>query len=492
MRFRSAVLWTIVLLAAAHDAGGQEAVPSISDISSSLGKQDYDAALSRTAILLKQKPEDARLWVARGLALRGLQRTAESLESFQRALLLRPGNLVALQGAAEAAYTLDDPSAKKFVGQILAADPANPVANAMAGSLAYEAGDCKSAMTFFQAAPGVLERNTVASLQFSHCLVLNAEAARAVVILEPLKDRDHQDLVAFDLASAQYYAGKFDQSAATLEQLQKQNVDTAQLWNLLGADYDKLDRAPAALEAYRKACEKAPDTPGYYIDLARFAMEHSSVDAAVRILNAAIDRIPKSAALLTVRGSVYSVQGDATKAEADFTLAETVDPGSGYGRVGKSLLLNDQGKSSDAELLLRAELKKDPSDKEVEFFLAETLLRTPTSANNEEAERLLKDVLKDRPNDSNVLLALSKTHLAKHENQAALTLLQHARELDGDSAPILNRLLQTYRALGMKQQSADVAAQLRNVIDENRDAELRRNRFQITAGSRQDAGSNND
>jgi predicted Zn-dependent protease len=324
-----------------------------------------------------------------------------------------------------------------------------------------------------------------------HCLVLSGEAAKAVTVLQPVQQRDNTRLVAFDFAYALFYAASYEQSAAVLEQLRKRGDDSAELWDLLGADYNKLDRVPAALEAFRNACEKAPAVAGYYIDLARFAMEHSSTDAALKVLSTAIINIPDSAALLTVRGSIYSFAGDSAKAEADFESAESVDPKSGYGGVGKSLLLSQEGKSADAQHLLRIELEKNPNDNEVKYFLAQALSKDPTPANNEVAERLLTDVLKERPDDPNVLLALSRTHLVKHENQAALTLLQHAREMDPDSAPILNHLLQTYRTLGMRQESAAIAGQLRSIVDQDREAELRRNRFQIMASSGQQRESKN-
>jgi predicted Zn-dependent protease len=472
-------------------AGAQARDPSLAAIGASLEKHDYQAALAQTGTLLQQQPQDARLWVAQGLALRGLQRTSESLDSFEHSLLLRPGNLMALEGAAEAAYTLQNPKAQRFIDRVLTADPSNPVANAMSGSLAYEHGDCARAITSFDAAGEILEGNTIASLQFSHCLVLSGEAAKAVTVLQPLQQRDNTRLVAFDFAYALFYAASYEHSAAVLEQLRKQGDDSAELWDLLGADYNKLDRVPAALDAYRNACDKAPDVAGYYIDLARFAMEHSSTDAALKVLGTAITNIPHSAALLTVRGSIYSFAGDSAKAETDFESAESVDPKSGYGGVGKSLLLSQEGKSLDAQQLLRIELKKNPNDNEVKYFLAEALSKDPTPSNNEEAEHLLTDVFKERPDDPNVLLALSKTHLVKHESQAALILLQHAREVDPDSAPILNHLLQTYRTLGMRQESAAIAGQLRSIVDQNREAELRRNRFQIMASSGQQRESKN-
>jgi predicted Zn-dependent protease len=161
--------------------------------------------------------------------------------------------------------------------------------------------------------------------------------------------------------------------------------------------------------------------------------------------------------------------------------AEKVDPSSGFGRVGRSLSLRDQGKSAEAEAQLRQELKKSPKNVKAKYFLAEMLVDSNTPSSLKEAQHLLEDVMKERPDDPNALLALSKTLMENRDPKAALPLLLHARRLDPKSASVLNRLLQDYRALGLKADAIEVANALRQTIDENRNAEARRNRFHITA-----------
>ena len=146
-----------------------------------------------------------------------------------------------------------------------------------------------------------------------------------------------------------------------------------------------MDRVQDALDAYREACDASPTVADYYIDLVYFMMEHSSEIAAIKVLDTAIQRIPDSSELLTIRGAVYSFSGDPGKAEKDFKRAEEVDPSSGFGVVGRSLSVRDQGKSSEAEAQLRDELKKQPNDVEAKYFLAEIIVDNDAAANHEEA-----------------------------------------------------------------------------------------------------------
>jgi predicted Zn-dependent protease len=478
MVLRVLMLRLALFLAASVLAGSQ--TPSRATIDGLLAAHDYPGALTQVDSLLTQQ-QTASLWLARGIALRGLKRTGESLAAFEHALSMEPRNLAALRGAAEAAFALHKDKARPLVRQLLQADPANPVGHAMAGSLAYERGDCAEALTHFARAEPVVSSNRVGVLQFSDCLIIAGKPARAVSLLERLESKEDDALVSYDLAYALFAAERFDESTTVLEKLRDRQPDNAGLWNLLAANYSKLERIEDALNAYRTACEKAPEDTGFYVDLARFAMEHSSTDAAIQVLNTGILRIPRSAELLTVRGAIYSFLGDDKKAEADFALAEEVSPNSGMGTVGRSLHLRDQGKSLDATALLHQELKKSPKDALVKYFLAESLITNGSQPSMKEAQGLLQDVLKSRPNDPNVLLGLAKTFLAARDAKAALPLLLRAKHIDPESPTILSRLLQTYRELGMQQQAMTAASDLRRLVDENRNADLRRNRFHVFA-----------
>lgn len=419
--------------------------------------------------------------MARGLALRGLSRTQDSLEAFNFVLSSDPENRVALEGASEAAYSLHDPSAADLVARLVHADPQNVVANAMAGSLAYEQADCAAAVKYFSAGMPALRGNTTATLQFSKCLLIQGDANTAISALTQLQEHKDDSVVSYDLAFAMSSAGRYDEAATLLEGLKQRGFSDADLFDLLGATYGKLDRVQDALDAYREACDRAPKETGYYIDLVNFVMEHSSELAAIKVLDTAIQRIPNSSELLTIRGSIYSFIGEPGKAEADFTRAEEVDPTSGFGRVGQSLYLRDQGKSSEAEAQLRDELIKHPNDVESKYFLAEILMNSDDSSHRGEARHLLESLVKERPNDPNVLLLLGKMLLEDQNPKAALPLLLQARQLDSKSAAILNRLLQAYRALGLKDDAVKTGNELRKIIDEDRSNEARRNRFHIAA-----------
>jgi tetratricopeptide (TPR) repeat protein len=472
-----------MILAASHTAGGQSQLETPLVIKQLLQNRDYDRALTLSDSLLKQEPKNAQLLLMRALALRGLGRKMESLKAFNQVLLLKPNDVAALEGASEAAFLLKDPAAWDLVQNLIRLTPTNTVANAMAGTQAYERGDCAQAVNYFASGKPALVNDVTATLQYSQCLLIEGQASAAVSMLERIPAVESDPTISYDLAFALFSAGRYIESVARLEHLKANGHGDAEVLDLLASGYGKLDRVQDALDAYREACEAAPTSPEYYIDLVFFAMEHSSDGAALKVLDTAIERMPRSSELLTVRGSIYSFIGEPGKAEQDFKRAEEVDPTSGYGVVGRSLSVRDQGKSSEAETELREELKKHPDDIEAEYFLAQIMMNDDTASNYAEARSLLEAVQRKRPNDPNVLLTLGTTYLEQKDPKAALPLLIHAQQLDPTGVSILNRLLQVYRALQMKDQAVNTANELRQLVDQNRSAEAHRNRFHIAAST---------
>jgi predicted Zn-dependent protease len=212
MILRSVVGVLAITLAVGQFAGGQEPNPSLLTINHSISTGDFKNALAMSDDLLKQQPNNPNLWLYRAVSLRGLSRTKDSLLAFNRVLTLDPDNVAALEGASEAAFLLKDPTASPLVKKLLQRTPTDPVVNAMAGSLAYEEGDCPAAIKYFSEGSSEVLANATASLQLSYCLLMDGQAAQAVTLLEALSGNDKDSLIEYDLAFALFTAGRFKES----------------------------------------------------------------------------------------------------------------------------------------------------------------------------------------------------------------------------------------------------------------------------------------
>src|SRR6266849_723015 len=107
-------------------------------LSAALASRRCQEALEIADAEVKAHPADPRLWTARGMALEGLGRMRESIQSFSKALVIDAKYVPALEGSSEAAYASRDPRAEQFVAGLLALQPGNQTAHGMAGVLAFE------------------------------------------------------------------------------------------------------------------------------------------------------------------------------------------------------------------------------------------------------------------------------------------------------------------------------------------------------------------
>ena len=186
-------------------------------LSDALAARRFQEALQLSDSLLKERPQDPRLWSARGIALDGLNRAKESIASFEKALQYSPQFPAALKGAAEAGYRAHDARATAMLDRLLRVEPDNAVAHAMAGVLAYEARDCRSAVGHFEHARTQIESNEQASTFYGACLVVVQRPLDAIPVFERLCALRAESARALSLlASAEASAGRMESAIAHL------------------------------------------------------------------------------------------------------------------------------------------------------------------------------------------------------------------------------------------------------------------------------------
>jgi cytochrome c-type biogenesis protein CcmH/NrfG len=152
---------------------------SADSLTAHLSRGRFQEALAITDSLLRTHPRDARLWTTRGLALAGLKRTKEGLDSFDRALELDSSFLRALKAAAETAYRSRDSRARAYLDRLLRLESTNETAHAMSAVIAFEANDCRTAVAHFEQSRSQVDGNETASSQFGHCLLQAGQNTRA-------------------------------------------------------------------------------------------------------------------------------------------------------------------------------------------------------------------------------------------------------------------------------------------------------------------------
>ncbi len=133
-------------IAAAPEAGASEAAPN--------GLQQIAAMVDKLAARMKERPDDAEGWLMLARSYSVLGRFGEAIPAYKRATELQPKNAVLLADYADAVAAAqggaDNPESVALVERALAADPAQPKALALAGTIAFDRGDYNGAITRWQ------------------------------------------------------------------------------------------------------------------------------------------------------------------------------------------------------------------------------------------------------------------------------------------------------------------------------------------------------
>ena len=449
------------------------------DIVGALKQGRYPDALREADEQLKQQPGNPLLWTLRGMALSNLKKPQESLRSFDKALSLSPKFLPALEGAAETAYAVRDGRAAKLLDRILALQPTDETAHAMAAALSVEAKNCNAAIDHFTKAEHAIANSPLALAQFGACLVDTDRPSDAVPVFEKALSLKSGDLATqYNLALALQLSHQTDKAITILEKLPPES----QTLNLLGEAYAEEDKVPEAIAALKKATEIAPADERNYLDLAMLCVDHHATDLALQIAAVGLQNIPKSAKLYALRAAIYAQQGNSVAAAADFEKAGTLEPDQLYGSVGLSLLLRESAKLPEAEAIIRQKLKTAPNDATLNYLLADMLIRggaEPDLPAFTEAVALLKNSIRLNPAFVNAHAALGKLYMKAGNMAEAVPEIERTLQLAPKDHIALNQLILAYRKLGRNQDAEQAAQQLRTLLADEAKEEVARNRIRL-------------
>ena len=433
-----------------------------------LREKRYPAALAFADAALASHPRDLKLLTARGIALGGMGRDIESLAMFEKALRLAPNFLPALQGAVEISYRSRDARAPAFLGRLLRMSPANGVARAMAGVLAFEAGDCATAIQHFERGMTEIAGNDQAYPLYGACLLKTKRALEAVEVFERLlaKSPDNAN-VRFNLGYVQLEAHRPADAVDTLKLLAEAPDAGADVLNLLASAESASGQWDGAIAHLQKAVGIAPDEDRNYVDLAAIYIQQNALEAASEIADIGLKHAPASARLHSMRGIIRVQTGRVEEAAAEFDLANRLDSKQEYGAAGLGLLYTETRQTDQAVAVLRARLKKIPSDFMLNYLLAQAMMNDPIQLGTppfKEARTALLTSIRAKPAFTKARTLLGKLYAQVGENEQALVELKVATAQDRTDRKAFSQLAIVLRRLGRTDQAAAALVELRQLV----------------------------
>ena len=440
----------------------------------------YTDALNTLNGLLKVHRLDPSLWTLRGIALNGLGQTIRSLASFDRALFINSGFVPALEGALQTSYLRNDMSARHYARKLLAIEPENEVANAMAGALSYQDHDCISSIKHFERSKDEVFRSPTALSEYGDCLLREKRVTETIRVLT-LGAQLHPESVQlkYNLALAELQDHQPNEAISILVPMS--NLRDSELLNLLATAYAQANLPDDALRSLENAIAIDPENEGNYIDLGLLCLDHDHEACAVDTSTRGISKRPRAASLFLVRGIAYTQLGEYDKAEADFTAAAQIEPEKPHSIIAMSLLDSRQGQVDKAQQLLKKQLVATPNDAITNYMMADLLARSgvhPGQPDFKEAEACLITSLRADPASAEAHVLMADLLATKEEFSGALDHIEAALRLVPENRAALNRKIILLRRLHRIGEIGPVVDQLkvaisRDLTQDNPEAHMR-------------------
>ncbi len=482
---KSVLAFFILLFIATSCLHSQEDTDTRRKAANAIDSQRFAEALQILTPFLKTHPTDVSAWTLQGLALNGLGKTKESLLSFDHALVIDKAYLPALEAASQTAYLHGDPSAMKYVKSLLATSPDNEIANAMAGALAYQSHDCKSANEYFEHSQKAVYQSPTAISEFADCQLKSEKKQEALATLSHgIQLHPHSGQLKYNLAIVQMQLHDFNGAIATLAPLS--DAKDSELLNLLASAYAHANRPDDAFSMLEKAIQIDPAKESNYLDLAILCLDHSQENRAVTAASAGLVTIPRSASLYLIRGVAYAQLAQYDKAEHDFTAATELEPNQPHSTIAMSLLYSDKNDPQKEKELLEKQLRATPNDAVANYLLADLFIRSgamPGQAEYDKAQNHLAKSLEAKPDSAEAQVLMGKLLEQQHDFSGALKHIQLALAIEPENRAALNREFILLRKLHRDQEANEALSRLRSLVNQEIQREVNIGQVRINSQS---------
>ena len=311
----------------------------------------------------------------------------------------------------------------------------------------------------------------------SEILISSGEMVSAIEILQHALELDgtRGDL-AYNLALAQYKAGRLDDASSNAEKLRVIR-DSAELEDLLGDIQEARGDNLAAARAYQAAVALAPGEEKYRLALAVEFMRHSNFDAARVVLTQAAELWPDSWRVQLALGMVEHFAGTDEQAGRILLHAAELapEPEIALGYLGEIQVEQAAAPSEKAISELCSYADKNQRNGKMQYYCGAALFRRDYTAgkknDTEEILSRLRTATTLLPSDAAAQCQLGRAFRWLERWQEAQRAFEECVRLDPNSDDGHYRLAQIYQRLGDRQRSEQqmelYRAASQRIADEN-------------------------
>ena len=414
------------------------------------------------------------------------------------------------------------PEARKILLELAQKDPDNEDLQAILGQIAFSLKEYREAAERFRESTSKLSTNPILLLNYTESLLQTKANQAALEAVERLPENHfmaqfeaglilarfgefpaaerhfklaragHPDplSVAYNLALAQYRLRKFEECAATLEELRRgwtiSNIShppdhpSAQKRERM-LDLLLLAKKEAPVDNLRQAIDRDPGDEINYLAAADRLAEENKLLPAVELVERGLEQLPRSYSLRFKHAHLRYFLAQYGMAEAEYRKAAELRPDLDMPRVGLALVLMETRQLDEASTVLQEVLLRTPLSFYGHYLLGELAILSgvaPGSQVESKAVEHLKQATALQPDfffwegASPVALAhtsLGKLYLKRSDPASAVRELEKAVQLDPEATPAFYQLSIAYRKLGNKEKERQTLSQVRRLNQQRRE-----------------------
>jgi len=433
-------------------------------------------------------PRNAAYLGSLGAVLGMLHRLDDSNVYLQRALAVNPNDLASLRNLASNQFQLGElEPARHNLEKLLKARPGDPEAVLLLGMVEEESKDYPRASQLLASVPAEVRQRPESLVALARSYYGTGQKEKARETLGELESaagrKDWQEGVflggqaasqagdyetaeqllaaisatypdagklGYNLALAQYNAGRIERSQATLQRLFDAGYETGDIDNLMAWCLYKQDRVNDAVARMDRAIEREPGKESNYLDVGMMLIEQHRYPGAMEAAQKAVEVAPDSYQAWRLKGLAEAKLDRIADAKTSYARAVELNPSDEQSILGlASEQLND-GKVREAEETLDKAIQRLPRDSALYVAYGTMLLWLQGSlAESSEARAisLLKTALRLDSSLAEPHYQLGKLALRGGRAAEARQELETALRLDPNSSKIHYQLAMAYRKL---------------------------------------------
>jgi tetratricopeptide (TPR) repeat protein len=267
----------------------------------------------------------------------------------------------------------------------------------------------------------------------------------------------------FNLALCYVGTDAFAKAISVLNELRQQGHENADVENLLSQAYVGSGQPDEALASVEKAAAMSPQNEKLYLYVSDACAQSQNLSLALRVVAIGLRNLPQSPRLHYERGMLLSQLDEFDQAKGDFAQVRKLAAGTEIGYVSAAEENLFDGNIPAAIVRAREGIAKGFQRSILLTILGEALLRsgaTPGQPEFTEAQSALEKAVTDTPNDPSAQLALGRLYLAAGRAEDAIIHLEKVREMQPGRLAVYSNLAKAYRKEGDEQAAQQALATL--------------------------------